>query len=58
MSERQSTDVRHQSVSQSESTCGSRSFFADFIKTIKRSEFVFFAKVLEFCGVFYDIKPR
>ena len=29
--------------------------FADFIKTIKRSEFVFFAKVLEFCGVFYDI---
>ena len=55
MSERQSTDVRHQSVSQSESTCGSRSFFADFIKTIKRSEFVFFAKVLEFCGVFYDM---
>ena len=48
MSEKKNTHLRNP-------TCGSRSFFADFIKTIKRSEFVFFAKVLEFCGLFYDI---
>ena len=52
---RQSTDLRHQSISQSESTLRVTQFFADFIKTIKRSEFVFLAKVLEFCGVLYNI---
>ena len=55
MSKRQGTDLRNQSISQSESTCSSRSLFADLLKTTKRREFFFFfAKALEFCGVFYD----
>ena len=42
MQEAQATQLRHQIVSQSESTSVSP-FFADFIKAIRLSEFVLFA---------------
>ena len=46
MSERQGTELRHQSVSQSESTPALRSFLQITYNTIKRKEFVFFRRSL------------
>ena len=55
MSKRQGTDLHHLNLSQSESTSGSRSFLRISSKLQKvGSSFLFFAKPIEFRGVFYD----
>ena len=55
MGERQGTDLRNQSISQSESTCGSRSFLRISSKLCNVTSSFFFAKSLEFREVFYDV---